>query len=479
MGQIVTGIPSTRRRPGNFQIFNYKAASRGLVPIQARMAICASRKAASGTQADLVPIQVFDEATADLLWGVGSEMALGVRAAMKMSRAIGQTIEIWGVSTAEPATAAQFTLTITGAATSAGNIRFRIAGRTYSAGVAISDSVTVMALAVKAEIDKALADLPVTAGAAVGVVTLTAVVKGVNGNDIVVEYLDGPAGVAVAVAASVAGAGTYDLTAALDTLKSKQFHALAVANHLANDVSDIAAHQLDVNDPAAQLYSIAFMAEPGTLGTGTTLALAAQNYALQIIGARKCPQLPIEIASMVAMANFAVIDPVANFDGFPVPIYPPYPQDAFTPTEQESLLGSGVTPLLANEAGTGSLIGRSVSTKTTESSVPFEALLDLSNTKGAFYGMKQTGLRLKQAFSSPDAKIDANAVPRVITELYNTAKSLEALGVYRNVDDHKQEFRAVIDEGVATRIDASVPDDIVPNLHQIAVVHNLIVGVGP
>jgi phage tail sheath gpL-like len=75
------------------------------------------------------------------------------------------------------------TVTVVGTATAAGTICPYVAGQRLTIGVLVGDTATVVAAAIAAAITAA-ADLPVTAAAALGVVTLTCKWKGATGNDI-------------------------------------------------------------------------------------------------------------------------------------------------------------------------------------------------------------------------------------------------------------------------------------------------------
>ena len=83
-------------------------------------------------------------------------------------------------------TAADETITITGAATSAGTLFFSIAGDTIAVAVANGDAIADIASAIAAKITAEI-KLPVTAISALGVATVTAKFKGTAGNQILIK----------------------------------------------------------------------------------------------------------------------------------------------------------------------------------------------------------------------------------------------------------------------------------------------------
>lgn len=477
---IKTSIPSNRRRPGNSQEFNYKSASRGLSPLNYNVALIGC-KLATGTATVEKPYPLFSEKDGDDYFGAGSEAAIMARAFFAMARAINLQPFIWGVGVAEPGagTQATKTITITGPATAGGDLEIRIAGRTIRAPVVNGDSANTIAAALKSAVDayQAVEPLIVTASVATNVVTLTARHKGVNGNDTPVESVSAPLGVTATVATGVTATGSYTLTNAFDSLASgRTYHAVALANHIAADVTAAKVHLGAVGDPATKRWSTIFLAEFGTVATVTTLATGSNDFGVQILAYEQGKNLPGEAAAMAALANFAISDPAANFDGFELPLYPVDAPLAFTPAEIETLLAAGVTPLVPSSTNDGTRIVRSVTTKTTEGGVPFEALLDLSNVKVMYYVATQMDIRLTRDFQGLDAKMVPDIGARVEDAAYDVLKEVEKLEIVKGVDEHKKEIRFEVDLVVPTRGNLAYPIAPILNLHQLAGVGNLLVG---
>src|SRR5919106_4880575 len=171
-----SNLPIDKRRPGTFITYDYTSGARGLVPNE-RSVLLIGMKHSTGTATVNVPIQTYNEREADTYFGVGSEAALMVRMALATVRVLKASApQLWVVPIAEPSgAAATRTLTVTGPATAAGDVVFRLAGRTLRAPVKSGDSANTVAAAIKATIDTmaATSDLPGTAGVSTNVVTFT------------------------------------------------------------------------------------------------------------------------------------------------------------------------------------------------------------------------------------------------------------------------------------------------------------------
>lgn len=216
------------------------------------------------------------------LYGAGSLLAM-MSYAYRLNDTFG---ELWCLPVADAggAVAATYTLTCTGPSTAAGTLFLYIAGEMVPVLVTSGMAATALAAAIVAAVG-ANPNLPVTAGVAAAVVTLTAKNKGPTGNDIDVRlnYLGSaageatPAGIGVAIAAGTAGSLSPTLTTALANLGDQAFDFIACAW---NDVTTIAALDAFLNDSTGrwswqtQVYGHYFIAYRGTFGAATTFGVA-------------------------------------------------------------------------------------------------------------------------------------------------------------------------------------------------------------
>ena len=169
-----------------------------------------------------VPVPVASQAQADALFGQGSMLSMMFRTFFANNFAN----EVWGLPVAEPAgAAATGTIVVASPATAAGTIALYIAGMLVPVPVSAGDAVGVIATSIVTAITNNK-DLPVTASATTGTVTLTAKWKGTLGNEINVMHsyfgtVGGeqlPAGVALTFTQPVNGTGDPIFTTAISNL---------------------------------------------------------------------------------------------------------------------------------------------------------------------------------------------------------------------------------------------------------------------
>jgi phage tail sheath gpL-like len=199
-------------------------------------------KIAAGTAAADTPIPIGSQAQADAAFGAGSELSRMFQAYYANNFAN----EVWGLPVAEPTggSAATGTITITAAPTAAGTISLYIAGSPIPVNVMTTDTPTTIAAAIASAITNYylinnVDALPVTATAAVGVVTLTSKFKGVNGNEISVQlnYYGSigsevtPIGLGITLPATgflTGGVGVPVFTNAISNIQKQNFEYVAM-----------------------------------------------------------------------------------------------------------------------------------------------------------------------------------------------------------------------------------------------------------
>jgi phage tail sheath gpL-like len=477
---IQHSLTASTRRPIRSVEFNIASAQRGLVPLDGKLLCVGTQSTAATATAEEVN-EVFSEADADTKYGVGSPLALMLRTAFRAARLYGKAPRIYGCGVAAPSgtgdVADEQTITITGPATEAKNLRIRIAGREIVVGVANAAVQNDIAADLEAAIDEKVAELPVTAAVSTNVVTTTAVAKGENGGDILIEVLDKPAGVSVAIATDTAGAGVIDITNALDATATQNFDVVAIENHKSADMTDLATHLTTMWGPTVKRFRWAFVGEITTLATAQALATAADAYNTVVISQEGGATLPGELAAGLGAIAAGEDDPALPFHGLELlwPALPKDPADDPTDAELESGIAGGLWMLEANATRTRVMASRAVTTKVTHASVPFYALLDLSISRSMVYAARQVDISQAIAMSHPsNKKITDESRARLRTVAYNTLKSVEELDIVQDVDDHAGELTVEVDPVVNTRLVTSIPTSVVPPLVQVANVFNLI-----
>lgn len=474
---ILNSIPSTTRKPGQFHEFDLLSGAQGLTPLSNRV-LLVGEVLAAGTATLEEPVQVFDENDVDDKCGQGSMLALMARKALETGRLIGIQPEIWISPVADPAgTAATFTFTVTaGTAAEADDIVFRVAGRTLRAGVSAGDDQDAVAAAINTAIAEAAGQgiLPGTAAAALNVCTFTVANTGVNGNDVTVSVESvGLTGLTVTAAAGVAGAGVVTPATALANSLAKFFEVIALSNHAAADITALLTHTAAAWAPAAKRWVFPLVGETGTLATANTLSAAANSERIGVISYEGSPSLPGEIAAAVCTAISARALPNFNWDGQELPLFVPADSDVYSDTEIESALAAGTTPLVPNDQRTFTEIVRLVTTKTLEGGNPFENAKDLATIRGMVFTIRQLDTTFSQQFKGVNKS--AQVLKRMRSVAFQVLQSLEDLGVTQNVVALFPQLVVETDPVVPTRALVAVPESIIPNLHQIVMVHTLFV----
>lgn len=483
MGTIITGLPSTVRRPLVAHGFLYSSGARSLVPIDRRIVVIGT-KTSAGTLAAATPTEVFDTVQSDTLGGVGSEVALMARFAFAQMERDDRACHLFMVTIAEPGggTARVGTLTVAGTATEAGTLLYRIAGRQLAIGVVVGDTAATVAAALKAQIDANGPILPLTASVLAEVVTWTVRYKGVNGNDIAFREERGIAGITITYAQTTAGATSTDLTASLDTLTSK-YDGIATANHIANDVTDLAAHLAVMNTQTAKKWRRAHMACPGSIATATALAAAFNDVAAHVYGCEGVEMLPGELAAAMAAMYHAATRPNPNLNGRTIVGFPPIDSLAFIDSEIEAALAAGVTPLVPLTTGAGSQVDGQIklvkltTTRTLDGAVPVEwpRLPAVSAVGWAI--AEQLDAKFQERFgpnANPDGALVDNTIKGRVRDLVvDVLFTAEEAGWIRDVKDTLGSIAVEIDGTVATRVNIALEYIPVVPLDQAAFVHRV------
>jgi phage tail sheath gpL-like len=472
-------FPSDKRRPGISAEFDLLSSSRSLVATARRVALIGCKRS-TGLATTELPVQIFTEADADREAGIGAELALMARAALRTFVDMGVSAELWLVPVVEPGagTAANNgTFVCTGSSTSAGEIRFSIAGVVLSAPIANGASVTAQGDAMVAAANARLSELPGTIANAAGTVTYTHRHKGVGGNDVKLRVISSPTGTSIAPTQPSNGASAYDVTASLTALinSGRQYNAVAIANHTSTDVTDLDAFLDDVWGAQKKQWSHAHIGETGSVSTCTSLAANANDYRTCVHAYPSAQALPGVIAASVAAMVEAREAPNFNHDMTRLSAVPPCnPDDVILDSEAETLLAGGCSPLSLDEQGY-TRIERVVTTKVLEGSAPNFVLLDLAHSKTVAYTGTQANARL--AIIMKGRNVDAALVRDVRGGIYDVLKALEVLGYLHNVDAHAAEIKVEPDPNVVGRLVCEVPSSVVPLAHQAHIVLRLFVEV--
>jgi phage tail sheath gpL-like len=378
-------IPLNWRRKGVYAEIHPRYDRRGLYDYPTKVLIAGQMVTTgdnAGTAAALTPKPITRDTEAPAYFGQGSQAARMVAAFRKRN----VVSELWavGVADASGAVAAVRTITLTGSPTGSGTLALYIGGVRVPVGVSVVDTVTTIASAIKDAVND-LPALPFTATSAAGVVTLTAKNKGTCGSteDIRLNYQPDeatPAGIAVAIAQSTAGATDPDVQTVLDAVENDWYTDIVVPWTDATNMVAVEAEMLRRYDAMTALDAHTYVGLAGTYATGTTWSALRNSAFVSAILAKGAPEPPwVWAASMAGAATRYLTDDPARQLGTIVltGLKAPLAADRFTEEEQNLLLGKGLSTWDGQDDGTV-VINRIVTTyQKTAAGIADDAWLDI------------------------------------------------------------------------------------------------------
>lgn len=422
--------------------------------------------------------------------GRGSQLARMVA----QYRAVDPFGELWVIAVTEPdGETAKGTVTLTGNAQASGTLSLYIGAVRVQAAVVTGDAPVAVAATLAAAVN-ANADLPVTAGAAAGVVTLTARHKGLTGNDIplalnyygTVGSENTPDGVNVAIVAMAGGTGSPSLAATVAAMGDEPFDFIGTPF---SDSASLATLALEMNDSsgrwgyARQLYGHVYTAKIGTLSELVAYGDTLNNQHITAAGYEPAVQTPADELVALRTARNAVfirVDPARPTQTGELTGALPAPAGSrFTLTEQQSLLKHGIATAYA-ESGV-LRIQRDITTYQKNAyGVADNSYLDSETLHTSAYVIRQ----LKSIITSkyPRHKLandgtrfgpgQAIVTPAVLKgEICASYRTMERAGIVENFDLFKQHL--VVERNVSdpTRVDVLFPPDYVNQLRVFALLN--------
>ena len=456
-------IPASIRKPGKYAEFNLKLAVRTLPGNLQKTLIIGNRLAAGTVPAGTI-VDVFSDAEAATYFGHGSIAHRMVKSALKTNRYL--ALQVLPVDDAGAGIAATCTLTITGPATGVGVLTANIGDDLVQIAVASGDAATAMAASLKAQFD-ALPDLPLSAGVAAGVLTLTAKNKGTLGNGIKVSASVTAPGVGAVATAMTNGATDPTLTAALAIAFTAGHNVLASPWTDSTSLAALRNHLDNAGDGIEKRGAVAAVGFTGTLSAATTAMIGcnpqritgalvpntttpayevAASYAA-LIAFEEDPAMPLNTLVLSSVSA----PPLANWLGR---------------NEQENCLYNGITP---TEVGPGNVVQivRAVTGYIVNATgTPDISLLDLTTIRTLDYTRK--AIVERESLRFPRSKKSKRVKAQMREEILDVLYKLEELEILENVADNEPGVLVEDDLQDPNRLDARIPADVVNGLHVVA-----------
>lgn len=268
--------------------------------------------------------------------------------------------EVYAYAYNDPVGGNKATCSITvgsGPASVDGEISLLINGTRIAIPVAAGASNTVIASSIKSAID-AEPFLPVTAGVASNVVTLTAKNAGVIGNnlDIRQNYYDGentPAGITITITAMTGGTGSIDLTNMIEDIGNEWFQGIVCSAIDPTNLNLIETELANRWGPLRMLDGLYFCARRGSGSNKATKLQELSNFGntrnskhVSCLNATYIPNDPAEVAAayMGQIINAAAIDPAQPFHTLElIGILSPAKKERNSLSENNALLFDGIS----------------------------------------------------------------------------------------------------------------------------------------
>jgi phage tail sheath gpL-like len=456
-------IPASIRKPGKYFEFNTKLAVRTL-PTNAQKVIIVGQRLAGGTVAALKPVEVFSGNAAALYFGAGSLAHRAAVAAMTANPYVALTVI--ALDDAQAGVAASAPIIFTGTATADGAFALRVAKTRVDIPSYASDTAAQIAQRLADQITQ-MPDLPVTAAAANGTLTLTTKNKGAAGNAINLTQLNQTSGVSAELKPMSGGLNDPDLAPALAAVFSAAYDIYAVCYPTQAALTQLRTHLDAVSGPLEMRGALGVAGTGMSLAGATTLAGHINTGRITLGWHPGSVCLPAEIAAAYAAVIASEEDPARPLNTLPLTGLDVTPLTAQPGrTEQENVLHNGVTPF---EIGPGDVVQivRAISTYTKDpQGIDDPALLDITTIRTLDYARKAWRQRIALRF--PREKLSEKTPPKVRSELLDVAYKLEELEILENVKANQDKLICEIDLQDVNRLNAALPADVVNGLHVFA-----------
>jgi phage tail sheath gpL-like len=345
-------LPASLRLPGVYiEIDNTLAAQ---AEMEFKVLVIGQRLTA-GTVAQGVPTRVTNEAQAELFFGRGSMLA----EQLKAMKAVDRFMETWAIALDDNAAGvlATGTVTIGGTPTESGTLNTYIAGKRVQTAITSGQTPTQIATALAAAIN-ADTTLPVTAAAAIGVVTLTARHKGEAGNalDLRLNYYGEttPAGMTATIVAMTGGTTNPVLATAIAAFGQEWWNWIVMPY---TDATNLTALETELNlrwGPTQQKGCRAFAAYRGAHAATASFGSGRNSPHVSCMGTNIVPEPPYIWAAVNAMraAGALALDPARPLQTLELTgLKPPKIETRWTDDERNLLLFDGIATYRATSDG--------------------------------------------------------------------------------------------------------------------------------
>lgn len=470
-------IPINLRTPGVYVEFDNSNAVKGL-PGMPYKALLIGQRLAAGTVAAGIQTRISSADQAKEYFGRASMLAQQAEAWFANNR----FTELWAIGLDDnPAgNFATGTITMSGPATESGTLNLYIGGRRIQVAITNGDDDATIAAAIAAAVN-ADAYLPANAAAALGVVTLTAIHKGLCGNDIDIRlnYYTGdktPAGVTTAIVTMSGGSGNPDVSSAITAMGDEWYN---IITHPYTDAANLTALETELADRWGPMRSIeghAFTATTGSQASLASLGDSRNNPHSTVIGTNGSPTTTWEFAAVVAAvtAYYGNIDPGRPFQTLTMKkVLPPAEAERFTLEERNLLLFDGISTFTVDSGGLCRIERLITTYKENAFGTEDPSYLDVNTMLTLGYLRYSFRARFAQKFPRHKLADDSTRfgagqailTPKIAkAECFALFRQWEDKGLVENFDDFKANIIVERNTTDVNRLDLYLPPDLINQL---------------
>ncbi len=474
-------IPNAIRTPGVYVEIDNSRAFQGL-NVQLQRILVFGQRLSTGTVAAGVLTLVGSAAQGATFFGRGSMLANMLKALFDN----GSFLPVYVIASDDngAGVTAAGSFALSGTATANGVIYAYIGGKLITSKVLLGDTAAVAATNLAAAINANL-DLPLTASATTGTVTVTARHKGINGNyiDLQVNFYglpngeQTPAGLTVVITAMASGAANPVLQTVIDPLPDDIFDHIVCPYDDATNLTALENELASRQSGTRMLEGHAFIAKRDTLGNLTTFSTGRNSPNFSCLSYEAgTPTTPHELASRV---GFEVsLDPARPHTGLDlVGFIAPAPANRFSQTERNTLLYDGAATLTYSRDGRGFIERVTTMYQTTNLNTPDPSYLDVTTMYTNSFIRQDSRIYLSGKYQRMKIADDGTRIttgsnmttPSLIkADIIGRSQLWEAAGLVEDVDQFAASLVVIRNLSDPTRVDIQTHPNLVNPLFILA-----------
>lgn len=468
-------IPTNIRIPGYYSEYDLSNAVQSLPENAQKVAILA-QKTSSGSGTANTAVRIFSESDAILYAGTGSVGHLACRAMLKANPDV--DLDLVPISDGA-GTDSTGSIVMSGAdSTYAGSIVAWVGNTRVEASIAVGDGPDDVASSLYAALNDSVSLMPTTITYdSTNTITLVARNYGTLGNNIPVSYKisDQCTDTTATVTQPTGGATDPSIETALTNIYPADYNLICCTLNNSTALGLLKTHLNNTDDPQEGRPGMGvFGYTDNTQATLETLCGTTLNSGRLTCGyipyaktTERGHSLDYEVGAAYCGVIAKETDPAMPLNRVVLTgIAPNDISERFSRSEKQSALENGITPLIVIP-GEQVAVCRAITTYTTNAAgFTDTAQLDINPIRILDYTRKSIETRFSTVFAR--TKITERTMAAIKTQIISVLLELQALEILENVDANIDKIIVERDLVDKTRVNCSIPADVVNALHIIA-----------